>query len=191
MEKPKKYEILGSLPTYGPLPISVTENNESYFSEGLPVRFFKSDNTNWVAYFKPGWTGYNDVFEFENQSNLIVIAGGTLYIMNPENEKPIKVFGVGFERSFKNNFGQIVLQNQVDLTIIEKDGSYWTTERISYDGIKNLKVDDNIVRGFSFTPTSADDEWNKFILDLNTREIKGGSFEKVGLVKRFKQFWKL
>ena len=54
MTTEKQYEILEALPTYGPMYIPVTENDEAFYSEGFPVRFYKSDGTNWVANFKPG-----------------------------------------------------------------------------------------------------------------------------------------
>jgi hypothetical protein len=176
MEKYKSYEILDGLPSNGPIYISVTKNNENYFSEGFVVRFFKNNNTNWVANFKPGWTSFNKIYEIENQTNLIVIAGGTLYLMNPENEKPLEVYGVGFERAFESELNQIILQDQTDLTIIEKNGEYWTTERISYDGIKELKLKGHILTGLSYVPTSDDDLWVEFTLNLENRKVTGGSF---------------
>ena len=78
-----RYEILESLPTYGPMYIPVTEDGEPFYSQGLAVRFFRDDNSDWVANFKPSWTGLNAIYEFDNQQNVLVIAGGTCYIMNP------------------------------------------------------------------------------------------------------------
>lgn len=190
MEKQKSYKILESLPSNGPIYISVTENNENYVSEGFPVRFFRNNGTNWVANFKPGWTNLNQVYEIENQTNLIVIAGGTFYLINPENEKPLDVFGVGFERAFKSDRNQIILQNQTDLTVIEKNGEYWTTERISYDGIKELKIKENIVSGLTYVPTSDDDLWLEFTLNLENRKVSGGSFEKTKFKKIKNKWWK-
>lgn len=190
MEKQKSYKILESLPSNGPIYISVTENNENYVSEGFPVRFFRDNGSNWVANFKPGWTNFNQVYEIENQTNLIVIAGGTLYLMNPENEKPLDVFGVGFERAFKSDRNQIILQNQTDLTIIEKNGEYWTTERISYDGIKELKIKEKIVSGLTYFPTSDDDLWLEFTLNLENRKVSGGSFEKIKFKNIKNKWWK-
>lgn len=191
MEKQKSYEILESLPSNGPIYISVTENNENYVSEGFTVRFFRNNGTNWVANFKPGWTNFNQVYEIENQTNLIVIAGGTLYLMNPENEKPLDVYGVGIERAFKSEQNQIILQDQTDLTIIEKNGEYWTTERISYDGIKELKINGNIVSGLAYVPTSDDDLWLEFTLNLENRKVNGGSFEEIKSVEIKNKWWKI
>lgn len=191
MDKEKSYEILESLPTYGPMHISITENNEGYFSAGFPVKFFKKDKSSWVANFKPGWTNLNEIYELENTDNLFVIAGGTLYIMNPENEKPIKVVGVGFEKIFKTNNGKLILQDQTDLTIIEQNGEYWRTERISWDGISELNVNGNIVSGLSYDPMNENDEWVKFTVDIENRKLEGGSYKKYEIKSIEKKWWEI
>ena len=183
-----KYEILESLPTNGPMYISVTENNENYFSAGFPVRFYKNDKTNWVANFKPGWTNFSSIYEIQNQ-NLLIIAGGTLYIMNPENEKPIKVIGVGFEKGIMTKNREIVLQDQTDLTIIEQNGEYWTTERISWDGIKELEINGNQINGLSYNPMHDKNEWIKFTLDIETKKLVGGSYNKYE-INPIKKIWR-
>jgi hypothetical protein len=53
-----RYEILNSLPVYGPMYVPVTENGKPYYSEGFPVRFFKKDGSEWGANFEPGMTTF-------------------------------------------------------------------------------------------------------------------------------------
>jgi hypothetical protein len=60
----KRYEILDGLPSYGPIYISISQDGIPFYSEGFVVRFYKSDGTNWVANFKPGWTNSSGVYEF-------------------------------------------------------------------------------------------------------------------------------
>jgi len=141
----KRYEILNSLPTYGPMYVPVTDSGEAFYSEGFPVRFYKTDGTEWVANFQPGWTDLKEIIEFEKTQNLLVVACGTCYLMNPDDTKPIEVFGVGYSGIFKANKDRLVLQDQTDLTIIEPDGKHWDTERISWDGLAEIKVENNIV----------------------------------------------
>ena len=174
----KRYEILDALPTYGPMYISVADNDESFYSEGFAVRFFKSDGTDWVANFKPGWTGLNAVYEFTDQQYILVIAGGTCYLMNPDEDKPKSTFGVGYETVIKNLDGRLILQDLTDLTVIEPNGEHWHTERISWDGIKDLKLERNLVSGLSFDPMNDKDEWVEFVVDLEKRNVKGGSFRQ-------------
>jgi hypothetical protein len=178
VKKTKRYEILESLPTYGPMYIPVTENNELYYSEGFVVKFFKSDGTDWVANFKPGWTGFNAVYEFDIEDPILVIAGGTCYLMSPEEQKPKSIFGVGYESVIKTLDGKLILQDLTDLTVFEINGEHWHTERISWDGIKDLKLEGTLVSGLSFNPMNDKNRWVEFIVDLEKRNVKGGSYRQ-------------
>lgn len=179
-----RYEILESLPAYGPMYIPVTENGKSFSSEGFVIRFFKSDGTNWVANFKEGWTGLNAVYEFDNQANILIIAGGTCYIMNPEKQTPVKVFGVGYQTVIIAHQNRLILQDSTELTIIEANGEIWHTERISWDDIKELNIEGEFVHGLSFNPMSDKDEWIEFVVDLEKRNVKGGSFRQFETVEQ-------
>jgi len=185
----KKYEILEALPTYGPMYIPVTENEEAFYSEGFAVRFYKLDGTNWVANFKPGWTDLKIIYELKDTSNLLVIACGTCYLMNPEETKPISVFGVGYSTVFKTEDGRLVLQDQTDLTIVETNGNHWDTERISWDGLKDLKLENNIVTGLAYDPMDDADEWINFTFDINVKTLTGGSYKIYETIN--KPWWKV
>ena len=189
MTKRKSYEILESLPTYGPMYIPISEKEERYYSEGFVVRFSKLDGTDWVANFKPGWTSLKEVHELPYNTNLLIIAFGTSYIMNPEQTKPISVFGVGYVDSFKSPDGRIILQDQTNLTIIESSGKYWHSERISWDGMKDLNLQNNIITGLSFDPMHEADEWVAFSFDINARTLTGGSYYR--RYKKQKPWWKI
>jgi hypothetical protein len=185
----KKYEILEALPTYGPMYIPVTENDEAFYSEGFPVRFYKSDGTNWVANFKPGWTDLKVIYELKDTPNLLVIACGTCYLMNPDQTIPISIFGVGYSTVFMTEDGRLVLQDQTEITIIETNGNHWGTERISWDGLKDLKLENSIVTGLSYDPMNDADEWVSFTYDLDTKVLTGGSYNRYEAIK--KSWWKV
>lgn len=188
----KRCEILKSLPVYGELYIPISEDNEPFYSEGFVVRFFKKDGKNWDANFKLGWTGFNAVYEFNNEDFILVIAGGTGYLINPESTKPINVFGVGFLSAIKSENNKIILQDITDLTIVEPNGEKWHTERIYWDGIKDLKLEGNIVSGLSFDPINDRDEWVEFIVNLENRNVQGGSYRQYEIksIERKNKWWK-
>ena len=169
--------------------IPVTENDETFYSEGFPVRFYKSDKTDWVANFKPGWTNLKVIYELKDTSNLLVIACGTCYLMNPDETKPISVFGVGYSTVLNAPDGRLVLQDQTDLTIIETDGNHWDSERVSWDGLKDLKLENNIVTGLSYDPMNDADEWVNFTYDIRTKILTGGSYHGYETMK--KPWWKI
>lgn len=185
----KRYEILEALPVYGPMYIPVTESGEPFYSEGFAVRFFKTDGTEWVANFQPGWTELRKVLEFEGTSKLLVIANGACYLMLPDETRPLSVFGVGYSDLIKADKQRLVLQDQTDLTIIEANGEHWHTERISWDGLKDLKIENNMVTGLSYDPMYDADEWVIFSYDLNNKILTGGSYNRHTTVK--KPWWKV
>jgi hypothetical protein len=83
----------------------------------------------------------------------------------------------------------LVLQDQTDLTIIEQNGEHWHTERISWDGLKDLKTENNLVTGLSFDPMNDIDEWVGFSYDLDNKILTGGSYNRYTTVK--KAWWKV
>jgi hypothetical protein len=178
MSHTTRYEILESLPAYGPMYIPVSENNKAYYSEGFVVRFYTSENTNWVGNFEPGWTGLNAVYEFEHDLYVLIIAGGTCYLMNPDHHKPVLIFGAGYETVIKSLDGRLILQESTHLTIFEVNGEHWHTERISWDGIADMKLEGNLVSGLSFDPMNEFEEWVEFVVDLEKRNVKDGSYRQ-------------
>ena len=173
-----RYQILESLPAYGSMYIPVGENNEAYYSEGYVVRFYTSEDTTWVGNFKPGLTELNGVYEFEHDLYILVIAGGTCYLMNPDFKQPVSIFGARYETVVKTLDGRLILHDSTDLTVFEADGEHWHTERISWDGIKDLTVEGNLVSGVAYEPTVDSDEWVEFVVDLEKRNVKGGSWRQ-------------
>lgn len=156
--------------------VPVTDTGEPFYSEGFVVRFYKADGLEWVANFQPGWSDLKQVIEFEKTQNILVIANGTCYLMDPNETKPIDVFGASYSNIFKAGNDRLVLQDLTDLTIVEPDGSHWNSKRISWDGLKEIKVMNNCVTGLSYNPILDGEEWNTFTYDLNTKRLTGGSF---------------
>lgn len=189
MTKEKRYEILDSLPTYGSMYIPISKDGEPFYSEGFVVRFYKSDNSEWVANFQPGWSNLKEVIEIKNSNNLLVIAGGTCYLMNPEHTKPIDVFGFNYIDLLAANNDRIVLYNDTHLTIFESNQKHWDSVRISWDGLAEIIMKENIVTGLSYDPMYENDEWVPFTYNIDERTLKGGSYERYKF-KNIKPWWK-
>lgn len=176
MSDTSRYEILDSLPSYGPMYIPISECNKSFYSEGFVVRFYTSIHTNWVGNFEPGCSGFNAVYDFGPELYVLVIAGGICYLMNPDDHEPISIFGVHCQMVIKGLDGKLILNESTYITVFETSGEHWSTERISYDGLVDLKLEGNLLTGLSFAPGYEDGEWLEFAVDLETRVVKGGSF---------------
>ena len=183
----KRYEILSSLPAYGPMYVSVSDNQEPFYSEGFVVRFYKADATEWIANFQPGWTDLKQVIELEKTTNLLVVACGTCYFMNPDETKPLDVFGVDYCKIFKASNGRVVLQGQTSFTVIEPDGKYWRTQRISWDGLSEVNIVSNLLSGFAYNPMHDSDEWKHFTYDIDTKTLIGGTYH---IIEK-KPWWKI
>ncbi len=159
--------------------VPVAEDGEPFYSEGFPVRFYRSDGTEWVANFQPGWTDLKRIIELENTRNLLVIASGRCYLVDPNDTKPISVFGVGYSDVFTASCNRLVLLDQTDLTIIEPDGTHWRTERLSWDGLAEITVENNVVSGLAYDPMRDSDEWVGFTYDLDAKTLTGGSYRRI------------
>jgi len=191
----KRYKILKGLPTYGDMAIPITSNDELFVSEGYVVKFYKDDGTEWIANFQMGWTDTSKVIDYKNSNLMIVIAGGTAYIMNPNNIQPLKIITYGITEVLSMDDGKFIIANETTLTILNKNGEIeWHSEYMSWDGIKDLKLDGNIVTGyayniFAYEDLDIDNSWIKFTLNIETKEIEGGTFSVLEVSKE-KLGWK-
>jgi hypothetical protein len=178
MKRSMSYEVLDSLPTYGPMYVPISENGKLFYSEGFPVRFSRLDESSWVANSEPGWSGLNTVIELVTYPYLLIIAGGLCYVMDPNETLPIRVFGNNYLAVLPAMDNQLVLHDDVRLTIVDHNGDYYHTKRISFDGIKDLEIKDTLVSGVSYDPTNSFKEWSRFEFDLNTKTLTGGSWRE-------------
>ena len=95
--------------------------------------------------------------------------------MNPDQTKPISVFGGGYLAAFRNPDGRLILHDDTGLTIIELSGKHWHSERISLDGLRDLKLHNNIITGLAFDPMQ--EKWVKFSFNIDDRKLTGGSYK--------------
>jgi hypothetical protein len=174
----KRFEVLNSLPIYGPMYVPVNNVDEPFFSEGFVVRFFKSDGTNWVGNFKPGATSLKAVYPLEHQERVLVISGGICYLVNPDEQKPKAIVRGYVEKVIESSNHHLILQDSLLLTIVEPNGNYWSTERISWDGIVDLKLEGNLITGLACDPGPGGNNWVEFEVDLQNRTLKGGSWSQ-------------
>lgn len=176
-----RYEILSGLPTCGPMYVPVAQVEQPFInphSEGFVVRFFDSLSESWVANFNVGDTTFNAVFDFPQTDLCIVIAGGNGYVMKPNQTKPISTFGGAIKSAILTNQQEVIGADDTDLTIIDSNGQLWISERISWDGIKDLRIDRRVITGSSYDPMEDNNEWIDFTLNLDTKQLTGGSYRR-------------
>ncbi|WP_128544510.1 hypothetical protein [Larkinella soli] len=177
----KRYEILSGLPAYGPLYIPVTQVERPFinpYSEGFVVRFFGPSGESWVANFSLGHSSFHAVFDFPQTNLCLVIAGGNGYIMKPTQTKPVNTFGSAIRAAILTDHDEVVAVEDTHVTIICSTGHIWVSERISWDGIKDLRIDKRVIFGSSYDPMAHHNEWTDFTLDLDTKQLTGGSYRR-------------
>lgn len=149
----------------------ISPDGRSFFSEGLPVRFYRSDGTSWVGNFQPGFGRLDLVHLFTDSKELLVVSGGQCYLINPDTSFVILVFGAAYEKAIETEDGRLVMQDLTSLTIVEKDASYWHSQEIAIDGIKDLALNGSIVRGSAYLGGSSYKEWKEFVYNIDTKEL--------------------
>ena len=159
--------------------VPVSDNGRQFYSQGFVVRFFKSDGNDWVANFELGLGGLSGVYDLpDKQDTVAVFANGTCYFMTPDNTTPIKTINGGFQQLLISDKQQLVLLDFIDVTVIEPDGQHWNSERISWDGFKDIKLVGDIISGLSYDPMDRNKEWIEFAFNLTTKEITDGSYRR-------------
>ena len=178
----KRYEILDGLPTYGDMAIPITYNNEILVSEGYVVKFYKDNGTDWIANFQLGWIKSCQVIANKYTNIIIVIADGAGYIMNPNKTEPIRILDYSIYEIIQMDSGSFIIASDSGIMILDKNGELeWESEYQSWDGIKDLKLNENILTGyaydiFAYEELDENSAWIKFTVNLDTKEIEGGKY---------------
>ncbi len=170
----EKFKILAGLPVYGDLPEQFSATGMGTHREGLGVEFFPSENrASWVGNFQRGVTQLNEVFEHPDGSSIVVVAGGECYIVDVENRTLKETFGGMFETLIRvPEKNLVVFGTCLDFEALGIGGRVWQSRRISWDGIRSVKLNGETLMGEAW---SLDDVWLPFSLNVNTGEHKGGA----------------
>jgi len=165
---------LPGLPPYGPAPEAFSATGQGKHSEGFVVRFMTKSGDVWVGNFQPGLGGCSIVFEHPNAVNVIVLSGGQGYVVDPDSRRCLNTFGANINSAFKiSELGEIVFGNGLWFEAIGRNGHVWRSDRISWDGIKDLVVDGLTLMGHAW---DISDQWMSFSLNLANGEFTGGSY---------------
>ncbi len=172
------YEILSHLPPTGPMHEQFSATGSGYHREGVVIKFMPDGGESWIGNFQPGDGGIIEVLPYANDLYLMVIALGQGYIINPIDRKLIGLCGNYIQEIYEIP-GQdaIILDESTFLVRYEKDGKIaWRTERISWDGLRNVRIEGDRIKGEAYTPMSDTNNWLPFQVDLETGELTGGSY---------------
>jgi hypothetical protein len=156
--------------------INIPENGY-HSGECFVVRIYKADETSWVGNFGFGFGGISDVYDFPSHNRLVVFSRGEGYIIDPEKECKLDNFETYVHSIIKLANGDLICATPCEIIILQNDKwKLWASDRISWDGIKDLKLDGSILSGITYDPTNSIEPWCPFTLNIETKEITGGSY---------------
>jgi hypothetical protein len=155
-------------------PFSAT--GQGTHSEGLVVRFFPSTGS-WVGNFQRGYSSCDEVFAHPDGQHIVVVAGGTAYVVDVEGHNLVIHFGRDIEHIIlvpSNGF--VLLGNCCEFEALGPTGKVWRSRRISWDGMRNVSLAGTIVRGEAYAPWDPEGMWYPFEVDVMTDTVSGDSY---------------
>lgn len=172
----ERFEILAGLPPYGAVALPFPSDGTARHREGLVVRFNPASVEPWVGNFQRGATTYDSVLAHPDGWQLVVVAGGQGYVIDPEMRSETQCLmpsAINFAISMPE-FNQIVLGTGLEFGAIRVDGTGWNSGRLSWDGIRNISISTATLTGEAYSPMG--DSWSPFTLDLLTGESSGAIY---------------
>jgi len=161
---------------YGPMALPFTATGQGTHSEGLVVRFHSSTGV-WVGNFQRGLSSLDQVLAHPDGRHVVVVAGGSAYVVDAENHSLVETFGAQIEHIFVVAANSLVLfGNGLWFEALGPSGTAWRSRRISWDGMRNVTVTGLVVRGEAYAPEGAKGTWYPFEVDLPTGTVSGGSY---------------
>jgi hypothetical protein len=170
------WRILPGLPGVGPLPKQYSATGQGKHSEGLVVEFAPEQGARWIGNFQAGLSNASGVYPEPGTRNLIVLAGGTAYVLDPQTRALIRTFGSQIEDVLDDRErGQLIFGNGLWFEAVGSEGLRWRTRRLSWDGMRSVRLNGAQIVGEAYSPID-DCEWYAFEVDLTGGSATGGSY---------------
>ena len=173
--KTASIRILPGLPIYGAPAEPFPASGYGAHREGVVVEFVDNNGNVWVGNFQPGLGSYTAVFDTFGKDRPVIIAGGGGYVVDVPSRKAVEEFGGAIEWCLELREGAwLVLADRTNFEARNREGVVWRSDRVSWDGMRDLTHCDGKVHGYAYSPL--DDNYKSFDLDLSTGRFRGGSY---------------
>lgn len=167
------FQIETGLPPYGPRAVSFPDPDA--FSEGLVVTFTASSGERWTGNFARGYGSLDAVRDELGPRSTIVIASGTAYLLDVVSKTASEITCQADHIEFVASHNVMIIGNGLRLEAFGASGAIWRSRRISWDGMRSLRYDDQEMHGEAYSPMGPPD-WLPFKLDLASGVVDGGSY---------------
>ncbi len=170
-----KFRVLPGLPGDGPWPIGFSPNGRGHYREGYVIQFQSSPSASWVGNFQGGFGSLNAIVEHSYTGYVLVTSRGQGYLVDPNSQELIRLLAPDIALVIPiETRNEILVATYTRLEVIDPEGLIWNSPRVSWDGIKDLRVSGSSVTGEAWSPVN--DSWSAFRLDLNSRVVEGASY---------------
>lgn len=167
------FRIEPGLPPYGPGALSFPDPDA--FSEGLVITFMTSTGERWTGNFAKGHGSLDAVRDELGPKATIVIAGGTAYRVDIESKSASEITWPAEYIEFVAGHKVMVIGNGLWFEAFGPSGAIWKSRRISWDGMRSLRNNDQEIYGEAYSPMGPPD-WVPFKLNLASGDVEGGSY---------------
>ncbi|MDI1241523.1 MAG: hypothetical protein PSX80_06340 [bacterium] len=168
----KNFKVLAGLPGNGDLPKQFSSTGLGSHREGFVVEFLPQGRPAWVGNFQGGLSSFSTAVEHPDGSSVVVVAGRDVYVVDPEDQDLVESFGGDFVSLVQiPEKSMLLFGSSIDFEAIGPTGRLWRSRRISWDGIKDIKLNAETLTGEEW---SYEDIWIPFSLDINTGRHTGG-----------------
>jgi hypothetical protein len=165
---------LPGLPATGPYPEQFAPGARGTHREGYVVGVSVDDQEEWVGNFQRGGSNYDATFAHPNGRDVLVIAGGQGYVIDPIVRRLQSMVGGAIVNVHVVDDGQLLILDQaISFEAIDAKGSRWHTRRLSWDGFAHVVFSGGKITGRAW---ALGDSWLPFEVDLNTGEATGGGY---------------
>ena len=169
------FEVLHGLPAYGALPKLINHTGSSVYREGFVVRFLSGTDREWVGNFQRGLCSFDCAIPHPNGEGVLVIAGGTAYIVDPSSQSVAQSFGGQIESCLPApDVSGLLLSNGLWVELIDSEGLAWQSRRLAWDGLCILAICDGEVLGEA---AHYDGSWHTFRVRLSDGQASGGAYD--------------
>ncbi len=129
----------------------------------------------WEGEFFQG-SGISGAYSTPNPDVLCVVSAGEGYLVDPLRPLEFRVLTIAVQDVFQfESTPAIVFVSFTAIAIYNGLGDIWVSERISWDGIRGIKIQADKILGQAWLAPS--NEWYDFSIDLATRTVHGNRFE--------------
>jgi len=183
------FEVLLGLPPYGPMAKPFPASGYGAFREGFVVQFESKKISKWVGNFQLGHTSFSGAYDHPDGRRVLVVAGGAVYTVDPDTQIAEESGGMVSSVTHVSEGNALLFNDIFYLSFIGPDRN-WQTERLSWDGIRNLSISGNFVVGEGWR---YDDTWHEFSVSLTNGSHTGGAYDEsefVPIKRPWWQFWK-